>query len=224
MGLRLKPALQQGAALGAQGWSSPCPTPSRKDPQLVSKPRAAPHKALPLLSPANPPSVAMATGAERHTALSVPALLSSAGPARLGLPKQPLPSSRRCCSPSAAAPHRPQSPCPQLAGLASAQPTPALCTKGQAAPHPVLSPRAPLWPCHSATLPRAGPVWPLTHLPPRPPQGEPGMLRAHPKEHPQGASCPLGPTLRQAEPRREGQRVRTVLVNRRCAADQAVGT
>lgn len=72
VGLRLKPALQQGAALGAQGWSSPCPTPSRKDPQLVSKPRAAPHKALPLLSPANPPSVAMATGAERHTALSVP--------------------------------------------------------------------------------------------------------------------------------------------------------
>lgn len=48
--------------------SSPTPL-SLKDPQLVSKPRAASYKALPLLSLAKPPSVAMATEQKRQAAL-----------------------------------------------------------------------------------------------------------------------------------------------------------
>ena len=75
MGLHLKPSCRRRGCSGGLGGSSLLslearpPAPSLKDPQLVSKAPAASYKALPLLSPAKPPSVAMVTEQRRQAAL-----------------------------------------------------------------------------------------------------------------------------------------------------------
>lgn len=169
------------------------PALSLKDPSWSPNPEPSSYKALPLLSPAKPPSVAMTTGAGK------------AGAPR-ALPHHPLPSCSLQLGPGLRASRwlqpSPASETPAPSYWAWPQPPPAQKARRRAptpappTPHPRPLPRHGASPAQGRTCLALGngwcPVWSLTHLPCcAPTSGALACCRLNPRSIPRRPAFPL---------------------------------